>query len=574
MNPSYETQFQPTERYAPSQAPGDPKDSYPALVTVSQLSAPKVNERGFWFWMCMVSIMLSSFVMAMDLTGITTALPVIVRELHGEQFEWVGSAYALSAAAFLPLSGGLAQVFGRRLSMLLQLFLFALGSALCGASTSMNFLIAGRTVQGIGAGGISSLSQIIISDLVPLHERGTYNALLALAYAMSSGIATIIAGALAQHGQWRWFFYMNLPFCAVSAIITAIFVSIEAPRGSFKDKLFSLDWIGNLIVVASTTAVVIALTWGGIKFPWNSAQVLVPLILGLFGLVAFVAYDAKFPDLPLVPFKIMSSTEAVSGYLQGFFTNFYMISLFYYLPVYFQACKDASPTRSGVLVLTTALTTMPFGIISGISVAKLGKYRPQLWLAWACLVVAAGLFSTLHADSVLSASVGFQVISSLGIGILLTCTFFPILAPISLSLNANALAFFMFTRFFAQSWGVSAGGTVLQNELKKRLPADFIAQFPRGTSVAFSIIPIIPQLDEPLKTAVQIAFAESLRVLWQVMTGVAALGLLSSLLMKGLKLEKSTGDVMEPKSSEDVELDITFPNHHFRHKQIRGDSGV
>ncbi|KAH8108240.1 iron permease [Phellopilus nigrolimitatus] len=538
MNSSYETQPQPTERYVPPQTPGDPKDSYAALVTVSQPSVPKAKERGFRFWMCMASIMLSSFVMAMDLTGIATALPVIVSELHGEQFEWVGSAYALSATAFLPLSGGLAQVFGRRLSMLLQLFLFALGSALCGASTSMNFLIAGRTVQGIGAGGISSLSQIIISDLVPLHERGTFNALLALAYAMSSGIATIIAGALAQHGQWRWFFYMNLPFCAISAIITAIFVRIEAPRGSFKDKLFSLDWIGNLIVVASTTAVIIALTWGGIQFPWSSARVLVPLILGLFGLVAFVAYDAKFPSLPL-----------------GFFTNFYMMGLFYYLPVYFQGCKDASPTRSGVLVLTTALTTMPFGIISGISVAKLGKYRPQLWLAWACLVVAAGLFSTLHADTVLSASVGFQVISSLGIGILLTCSFFPILAPISLSLNANALAFFMFTRFFSQSWGVSAGGTVLQNELKKRLPADFIAQFPRGTSVAFSIIPIIPQLDEPLKTAVQIAFAESLRVLWQVLVGVAALGLLSSLLMKGLSLQKPAGETIESESSGGVELD-------------------
>ncbi|KAL5513681.1 hypothetical protein ACEPAH_4080 [Sanghuangporus vaninii] len=516
-------------------------DSFTNVQRTQPPLAPEATRRDLRFWMCIVCMMIASFVVALDLTGISTALPVIIRDLKGKEFEWVGSAYALSATAFLPLSGGLAQIFGRRESMLLQIFLFALGSVLCGVATSLNFLIAGRTVQGIGAGGLTAMSQIIISDLVPLHERGIFNAFLALAYAFASSIAAPIAGTLAEHGQWRWFFYMNLPLCAVAAIITVIFVNLHVPRGSFRDKLFSLDWIGNLLVVGSTTAVILALTWGGIQFSWGSPRVLVPLIVGLVGLVAFVIYDAKVPRLPLVPFKVLASKEALSGYLQGFFTNFYMLGLFYYLPVYLQACRGVSPIRSGVLVLPTGIITMPAGIVAGLTVAKRGRYRVQLWIGWVLITVSAGLYCIMDADTSSAAVIGFQAVGAIGLGIALTCAVFPILAPIPLSLNPNALAFFMFMRFFSQTWGISVGGSILQNELKKRLPNEFISEFPEGTSVAFSIVPVIQGLEEPFRTQVRVAFADSLRVLWEVLIGIGALGLLSSFLMKGLSLRGSPG---------------------------------
>lgn len=106
--------------------------------------------------------------------------------------------------------------------------------------------------------------------------------------------------------------------------------------------------------------------------------------------------------------------------------------------------------------------------------------------------------------------------------------------------NASALAFFMFLRNFAQVWGVTIGGTVLQNQLQKRLPADFVAQFPQGTGIAYATIPLINSLPEPLKTEVRVAFAQSLKVVWEVMVGIAGAGLISSLFMKGLPLHTST----------------------------------
>lgn len=121
-----------------------------------------------------------------------------------------------------------------------------------------------------------------------------------------------------------------------------------------------------------------------------------------------------------------------------------------YLPTYFQACKDATPTRSGIDVFGLAFTIMPFGIVAGLSVAKFKCYRPQLWVGWVCLIVGAALMSTLNVDSTIARAIGFQIITGLGLGILLTTGFFPVLAPLKVEYNASALAFFMFVRWFSQ----------------------------------------------------------------------------------------------------------------------------
>lgn len=182
------------------------------------------------------------------------------------------------------------------------------------------------------------------------------------------------------------------------------------------------------------------------------------------------------------------------------------------------------------------MTIMPFGLISGILVAKSGRYRPQLFLAWLALIAAGAALVTLDANTERSKYIGYQVIIGLGLGILMTTAFFPVLAPLPVSLNANALAFFMFVRFFSQVWGVTVGGTILQNELSTRLPPAFIEQFPQGTSVAYSIIPLIPSLQDPLRTQVREAFAAALKRFWWVLFGVGCAGLAASLLMEGLPL--------------------------------------
>jgi MFS family permease len=144
------------------------------------LVLPPRTRKGVTFWLIFASICISLFVSALELTTVSTALPTIAADLHLDAFVWVGTAYSLASTAFLPMSGGLAEIFGRQHALLLSIGLFALGSALCGAAREQYVLIAGRTVQGLGGGGIRSLAVIILADLVTLEERGIYGILTGL----------------------------------------------------------------------------------------------------------------------------------------------------------------------------------------------------------------------------------------------------------------------------------------------------------------------------------------------------------------------------------------------------------
>ncbi|GJE99893.1 MFS general substrate transporter [Phanerochaete sordida] len=511
-------------------APSD--DAAPA----SEGADPATPKRGLYFWLVMLAICTSVFLSALEYTSVSTALPTIVHDLQGEDFVWVPSAYVLAATALLPATGGVAQVFGRRVSMIAVLALFALGSALCGAAQNMTWLIAARAVQGAGGGGILSVTGIIIADLIPLRERAPFIALLGLTWATACAIGPSVGGALAKEGQWRWLFYLNLPINGLAAALVFFFLRVHSPRGSFVDKMKRLDWVGNVLIIASSSACVIGLTWGGVQFPWTSAHVLAPLIIGVVGILGFLVYEALVAREPLVPFSLIANRTSLSGYIQTFLTPVVVVAVIYYLPTYYQACKLASPLHAGVELLAICLVIAPMIVISGVSITRTKAYRPQLWAGWAFLMLAMGAMSTLTADSSTSASVGIPALAGVGAGFLYQATYYPVLAPLPVAQNAHAMALFSFCRVFAGVWGVTIGTAVLQTQLTSRLPADFLAAYPQGVAAAYSIIPTIAALPEPLQTQVRAAFADAIAVVWRVMVGIAGLGLLASLAMRSLPL--------------------------------------
>ncbi|RPD77150.1 MFS general substrate transporter [Lentinus tigrinus ALCF2SS1-7] len=506
-------------------------------VDENQHPIPDLNRtrKGGVFWCIFLSLCLAVFLAALELTAVSTALPTIAHDLHADDFIWVGSAYTLASTALLPMSGGMAQIFGRRPALLTCLGLFALGSGICGGANSMGMLIAGRTVQGLGGGGIQSLSAIVLADLTTLQERGIYTSLFGIVWCIAGLSGPVVGGSLAAQGQWRWLFYLNLPISGVAGGLVFIFLKLPTPPGAFTEKIKRLDWVGNALVIGGTAACTIALTWGGVIAPWNSAKVLVPLIIGLVVLGLFLLWEAKWATYPMVPYSLMSNRTSLSGYLQTFLITIIGLAVIYYMTVYFQGCKDASPIHAGVLALGFAAIS-PTSILSGIAVAKMHRYRPQLWIGWCLAMVGFGIASTLQATDSPGRAVGFEVVLGVGIGCGFTTVMFPVLAPLPAASNAHALAFFQFVRSFAGVWGVTIGGTILQNELKRRIPVDYLATFPEGAAIAYSLIPVVPTLQEPLKGQVQDAFAKSLQVLWKVMIGVTGAGFLSSLMMEGLPL--------------------------------------
>ncbi|KAI0297883.1 iron permease [Multifurca ochricompacta] len=521
----------------PSTEPS-PKPSDLSVHKIPQETDEALNgvPKDWKFWCIIFSLALSVLLTAVEFTAIGAALPTIIRDLKGVQFIWVGSAYALGSTALVPLCGGLTQIIGRRPIMLSAIFLFALGSTICGAASSMNMLIAGRSVQGLGAGAITSSVQIMLSDLVTLRERGTFSGLMALSWAVGGGVGPVIGGSLAQSGNWRWLFYLNLPICAFNATLVLLFMRLKTPYATLKEKLSRMDFIGNILITGSTTSTVIGLTWGGVQFAWSSASVLVPLIIGLIGLGSFVIYEIYLCKPPVVPILFRLNWTGTSGYLQNFVMAVVLASLSYWYAVFFEACKDKSPTGAGVDLFGLSYSISLIAIVAGVAVKKTGKYLIPTYIGWVLMVVGAGLLTTLRADTSIAKSVGFQLVIGGGVGIIYVVSLFPILASIPVTHSAPAMALYVFSRNFGYIWGVTVGGAILQNELKGKLPASFLAQFPQGVEIAFATIPIIPTLEQPFKDQVRNTFGEALKVVWQVVLGIACAGFLSSLGMRQLEL--------------------------------------
>jgi hypothetical protein len=315
-----------------------------------------------------------------------------------------------------------------------------------------------------------------------------------------------------------------------------LFLNLRAPPGSFATKIKKIDIVENVLIIASTTSLTIGLTWGGVQYAWSSPQILASLILGCFGLAVFLWYEFTIATNPIVPRGLLSARTALSGFIQTSSLFIVLTCLLYYMPVYFQACMDASPIASGVDIFGLAFTVAPSALLVGLSIAKTRQYRPQIWMSWSLVIIGLGLMTTLNVNSSRIKAIAFQIIPGVGLGMMTAAVFFPILAPLPVESNAHAIALYTFFRNFSNILAVTVGGTVLQNELGKRLPPAFTAEYPQGTEIAYSIIPLIRELPQPLKADLQAAFSDSLRVVWQVLLGVSAAGLLVSLTMEGLPL--------------------------------------
>ncbi|KAJ7278291.1 major facilitator superfamily domain-containing protein [Mycena rebaudengoi] len=408
-------------------------------------------------------------------------------------------------------------------------------------------VIAGRTVQGLGGGGIQSLSAIILSDMVTLEERGLYASFFGVTWSIANFAGPLIGGALASGGAWRWLFYLNLPLAGITSIITLL-MDLPTPPGTFYEKIARLDWVGNFIVVASTTACAIALTWGGVAFPWDSPPVLAPLILGFVGFCIFILYEAKWAAHPLVPWIVLSNRTSVSGYLQTFFVGVTALGIVCCHP-------QCTPIHSGVLTLALSVIA-PSSMFAGAMVNKTGRYRPQMWAGRVLILIGFGVMSTTDLETPIPRVIGFLILLGVGMGFNYSTTVFPVQAPISPSLNAPALSFVMFARAFSGVWGVTISSAVLQNELSSRLPATFLSTFPGGVSITYSAIPNISSLDPATQQQVRQALAASLKVLWEVFLGIAFMGALTSLLMEGLPLHRFVDKKWAMKDKRNAEADL------------------
>jgi MFS family permease len=301
-----------------------------------------------------VGVLLTMMLAALDQVMVATALPTIAASLGDvENMSWVVTANLLCATAVTPLYGKLSDIHGRRTMMLIAIGVYAAGSLACALAPTMLALILARAMQGLGGGGLMPLVQTIIGDVASPRDRPRYQALTSSTFILSTVGGPLLGGFIAEHLQWSWIFWLNLPLCALAYLLTHNVLQ-RLPR---HDRPHKLDVLGAVIMVGAAIALMLALTWGGRRYPWASPQV-IALFAASAALWLLFAWRLMTAQEPFIPLSVLRDGAVRVGTAAAFLVIGAVIALTIVLPLYAQLALGLSVSESAwsIIALQGAAT--------------------------------------------------------------------------------------------------------------------------------------------------------------------------------------------------------------------------
>ncbi|KAJ8122786.1 hypothetical protein ONZ43_g1105 [Nemania bipapillata] len=301
-------------------------------ATTSEEWQPSGHEKAIMYTLSALNLIVS-----LDATVIVTSLAAIIGDIGGSTTEafWIGTSYLLVNAVSMPVICSISDVIGRPICLIFSIAAFTVGTIICCTAQSITALLVGRSIQGIGGGGIHSLSLVIQTDFVPLRWRPKWYGVTLAAWALGLSSGPIIGGAIAERTTWRWIFYLMFPILGFGLATVPYLLTLRPKKATAQEKFSRIDWIGMFIFTGSSTSFLIAISWGGTQ---------------LYGTL-------------------------------------------YYVPLYFLSVKDYSPINTGVALLPNLLTFAVSGIVTGRLVTRFNNFRVAIWIGWFLASVAAALFT-------------------------------------------------------------------------------------------------------------------------------------------------------------------------------------
>ncbi|KAH9906922.1 MFS general substrate transporter [Xylariomycetidae sp. FL2044] len=501
------------------------------LDTTAQASPPATRSLKFWavfFALCLLIISTS-----LEATIITIALPTIIRSINiGSEYIWVGNAFLLPSIVVQPVIGQLADTFGRRWPLIISTVFFVVGSGVAGGATNAATLIGGRAVQGLGGGAILVLVDVVISDLVSLQDRGKFLGLVRVAGALGSSIGPIVGGAIAQ-ADWRWCFYLNVVTGGLGLVYLVLFLDLKHQPKPWKEALASIDYLGFVTFLGSVTALLLGLVFGGVVFPWNSANTIVPIVVGGVGWLVFHVWESnRLCRNPMVPGRLFATRTSAAGFFLAFDGGMLLFWIIWFLPVYFQGVKGDHPLISGVHQLPFNLFLVPAGIAAGVAISKTGKYRPHHFAGFALVSIGTGLFTLLGPQTNTAAWVFFQIFAAAGLGVNMTAVLPAIQSALEESDVAMVTSMYAFSRNFGGIFGVTIPAVIfngqVDNLLSRIRSPDAREKLANGKAYGFASMGGVQSLPEDVRREVLGVYTDSLKTVWQLAIAFALAGFLAA----------------------------------------------
>lgn len=438
----------------------------------------------------LAGLMLGMLLAALDQTVVSTAMPTVIKDLGGMAlYSWVFSVYMLTSTTSIPIFGKLADLYGRKRLYVLGMLLFMVGSALCGLAGNMTELIVFRGIQGIGAGALMPLAITIIGDVVPLEQRGKMQGLFGAVFGLSSVIGPAVGGFIADHWNWHWVFYVNLPFGIAALFLIAI--ALQESRRSGKQRI---DWFGSITLSGSIIALLLALVLGGnvgtpgTHYAWGSAQ-----IIGLFGAGAvllglFLWIETKVQE-PILPLKLFRNRVFAVSSVTGFLMSVGMFGAITYIPLFVQGVIGVRASTAGYILTPLMLTMIASSIVAGRLMMRV-SYRTLMMVGMGIMAVGFVLMAQMNVHTS-NGTVAFDmIVTGLGMGPTMPAMMTAVQGEVPMYQRAVATSSVKFFQSIGATIGVSVLGVLMTNRMTTGLT---------GIDQQFSTIPAnqLHQLTNP-----------------------------------------------------------------------------
>ncbi|MDA4894723.1 MDR family MFS transporter [Streptomyces sp. MS2A] len=492
-------------------------------------------------------LLLGMFVSMIAGTVVSTSLPVIVHDLGGDQnaFTWVVTSTLLTTAIATPIWGKLADLFNRKLLIQIALVIFVGATAAAGFSQDAGMLITFRAVQGLGAGGLAALSQIIMADIISPRERGRYMGLFGAVMAVATVGGPLLGGFLTDVAGWRWNFYVSVPFAIAALIILQL--TLKTPAATRRARI---DYLGIVLLSASVALLLIWVTSAGQSFDWWSTETILMVGGSIVGAVLFVIVELKVSE-PLVPLRMFRNRTFTLSVVASIAIGIAMFGTSVFLSQYMQMARGATPTQAGLMTLPMIAGLLGASIIVGQLITRYGRWKGYLVAGSVLLIAGSALLATLHYDT------NFVLVSVymfvLGAGVGMTMQNLVLIVqntsrPEDLGAASSGVTFF---RSLGGTVGVSVMGAALATTVSQLfsdraadLQAAIASLGKKGAEVAQQLasgaLPEVHALPEAVRVIVEDIYAQGIATSFLIGVPLAVVSLIAVVFLPNTPLTRLT----------------------------------
>ena len=511
-------------------------------------------------------LMLGMFVSMLASTVVSTSLPLIISDLKGDQsaFTWVVTATLLATTVSTPIWGKLADLTNRKLLLQISLVIFVVSSAIAGFAQDTSMLITMRVFQGLGAGGLGALSQIVMANILSPRERGRYAGFFGAVMALATVGGPLLGGVITDAFGWRWNFFVGLPFAVVALILLQVTLHLPKP----KKRKVSIDYYGIVLISSGVSLLLIWVTLAGSQFEWNSLPSYLMAIGGvlLLGIAVLVELRVKEPLIPLTLFRDRTFTLAVVASVS---VGVAMFGTSVFLSQYMQLARGATPTESGILTIPMMAGLLVASTIVGNLISRRGKWKAFVVTGSALMVVGLFLLSRLHYDTPYL-YVGLSMFAlGAGVGMVMQNLVLVVQNEAEVKNMGVATSAVTFFRSLGGTIGVSVMGSILGTVVADTISTSIKALPPEqqalaAQSLAGGSIPQLATLPDWLRILVEDAYGTSVGAIFLAALPLAIVTLIAVSFLPNAQLgtqnavqrakgeESSTERVGAESTSEDL----------------------